>query len=88
MGKFLDEHRGRLPPVLYEHLKEISRGRQLVWHNGTASGATAMLLLAPETRVVVAIICNLGGIEPQAIVSAMEMEARLSRARQSARSGN
>jgi hypothetical protein len=39
-----------------------------------------MLLLVPKTKVVVAIICNLGGIEPQVITAAMDVEAALSRA--------
>jgi CubicO group peptidase (beta-lactamase class C family) len=81
MEKFLDDHRGEIPAAQYLHLKEISSGRKLIWHSGTANGATAMLLLVPTTKVVVAIICNLGGIEPQVIVAAMEVETALSRAR-------
>lgn len=87
MGQFLDENRKQIPAALYEHLKAISSGRQLIWHSGTANGATAMLLLSPSTKVVVAIICNLGGIEPQLIVAAMEVEADLSRAHRSASPG-
>jgi len=80
MDKFLDDHRSEIPVSQYAHLARISKGRQLVWHSGTANGATAMLLMAPKTKVVVAIICNLGGIEPQVIETAMEVEASLSRA--------
>ena len=81
MEKFLDDHRAEIPAAQYLHLKEISSGRKLIWHSGTADGATAMLLLVPTTKVVVAIVCNLGGIEPQVIMAAMEVEAALSRAR-------
>jgi CubicO group peptidase (beta-lactamase class C family) len=80
MDKFLDDHRGEIPLAQYSHLKKISKGRKLIWHSGTAGGATAMLLLVPKTKVVVAIICNLGGIEPQVITAAMDVEAALSRA--------
>ena len=80
MNKFLDNHRSEIPAQLYSHLNAISHGRKLIWHSGTASGATAMLLLVPETNVVVAIICNLGGIEPQVIAASMEVEAALSQA--------
>ena len=81
MPEFLSAHRSEMPASLYEHLAQISAGRQLIWHSGTANGATAMLLLVPETTVVVAIVCNLGGVEPQLIAAAMEVEAPLSRAR-------
>jgi serine beta-lactamase-like protein LACTB, mitochondrial len=80
MDKFLDAHRSEIPTEQYLHLKALGHGRKLFWHSGTASGATAMLLLAPETKVVVAIICNLGGVEPQIIAAAMEVEAALSHA--------
>jgi serine beta-lactamase-like protein LACTB len=80
MDKFLDDHRSEIPASMYSHLKQISKGRQLIWHSGTANGATAMLLMAPNTKVVVAIVCNLGGIEPQVIEAAMEVEAALSHA--------
>jgi hypothetical protein len=39
-----------------------------------------MLLLSPEAHVVVAMICNLGGVEPQVIAASMEVEAALSHA--------
>jgi CubicO group peptidase (beta-lactamase class C family) len=80
MDRFLDDHRSEIPAQQYQHLKAISHGRKLIWHSGTASGATAMLLLVPETKVVVAIICNLGGVEPQVIAASMEVEAALSHA--------
>lgn len=80
MDKFLGDHRSEIPPQLYQHLEAISHGRRLIWHSGTASGATAMLLLAPETNVIVSIICNLGGVEPQIIAATMEVEAALSHA--------
>jgi serine beta-lactamase-like protein LACTB len=80
MDKFLDDHRSEIPVAQYSHLRQISKGRRLIWHSGTANGATAMLLMAPTTKVVVAIVCNLGGIEPQVIEAAMEVEATLSRA--------
>jgi CubicO group peptidase (beta-lactamase class C family) len=80
MNIFLDDHRSEIPAQLYQHLKAISQGRKLIWHSGTASGATAMLLLVPETKVVVAMICNLGGVEPQVIAASMEVEAALSHA--------
>lgn len=80
MDKFLDDHRSEIPSELYSHLNTISHGRKLIWHSGTASGATAMLLLVPETNVVVAIVCNLGGVEPQVIAASMEVEAALSQA--------
>jgi serine beta-lactamase-like protein LACTB len=80
MEKFLDDHRSAISSELYAHLKSISHDRRLVWHNGTASGATAMLLLAPDSKVVVAVICNLGGVEAQIIAATMEIESAVSNA--------
>jgi CubicO group peptidase (beta-lactamase class C family) len=80
MDKFLNDHRSEIPTEQYLRLAAISHGRQLIWHSGTASGATAMLLLSPEAHVVVAMICNLGGVEPQVIAASMEVEAALSHA--------
>jgi len=78
MDKFLDDHLSEIASEQYLHLKALSHGRKLIWHSGTASGATAMLLLAPESNVVVAVICNLGGVEPQVIAASMEVEAAVS----------
>jgi hypothetical protein len=45
MDKFLDARTYKLPKDLYLHLKEIIKGRDLIWHSGTSSGVTAMLIL-------------------------------------------
>lgn len=75
MNKFLDDRADRVPPELMAHLKGLYQDRQLIWHSGTASGASAMLLMVPETEVVIAIIANLGGVGREVIATAMEIEA-------------
>ncbi len=80
MNKFLDDRKDKIPPELLAHLKELYTDRQLIWHSGSSSGAISMLLLAPETKTVVAIIVNLGGVGPQTITASMEIEALFSAA--------
>ena len=75
MNKFLDDRKALIPLELYNHLKSLFKQRKLFWHSGSTSGATAMLLLVPETGVIIAITSNLGGIGPQIIAASMELEA-------------
>lgn len=75
MHKFLDARKDKIPSQFYTHLSQLFENRQLIWHSGTASGATAILMLVPETQVVVAITTNLEGVEAQLVAVAMEIEA-------------
>ncbi|HEX4242964.1 MAG TPA: serine hydrolase domain-containing protein [Steroidobacteraceae bacterium] len=76
MPAFLERNRAQIPPEKYAQLSALTRGRRLIWHSGTANGATAMLLLEPSRKTVVAIVCNLAGIEPQLIEAAIRLSAQ------------
>jgi CubicO group peptidase (beta-lactamase class C family) len=71
--KFLRDRQQRIPAELYDRLMAQVAGRTLIWHSGTAVGSVAVLMLEPSKGLVLALAVNMGEIEKETIVVALDL---------------
>lgn len=71
--KFVEDRRAIISPELYDNLMQQIEGRRIVWHSGTSEGAVAILMMEPEEGRVLALVLNKGGLEKEAIVTALTL---------------
>jgi len=71
--KFLRDREERIQPELYDRLMLQVGERKLYWHSGTAVGGVAVLMMEPDEGLVLAMAMNLGDLEKEAIVTALDI---------------
>lgn len=76
---YLLARKNRLSDQEYQALDDAYNNRTLIWHSGTAAGSGAILMIEPASNAVLSLAVNMGNIEKETVILALDIMTMVAR---------